>query len=116
MAATGRTRGMKRFSAEVYEGHSDCAVIVPFDPAKTWKTTPRRIGYGKHLGHAVEGSIDGVRFEGWIWFYFHEWRMVIPDAVLAAAGAEPGDSVKVSVRAHPKPEMVAPYQPGAKRR
>jgi hypothetical protein len=107
---------MKRFTAEVYEGHSDCAVIVPFDPAKTWKTGPRSIGYGKHKGHAVRGTLDGEPFESWIWFYFHQWRMVIPDPALAAVGAKPGDTVKVAVRPHPKPETVAPYKPGAKRR
>ena len=106
----------KQFTAEIYEGHSDCAVIVPFDPVQAWKTTPKRIGYGKHTGHAVEGSIDGVPFEGWIWFYFHEWRMVVPDAVLSAIGAAPGTAVKVVVRPHRDPESVAPYEPGPRRR
>lgn len=54
---------MKRFTAEIYEGHSDCAVIVPFDPAKVWKTTPKRIGYGKHVGHAAQGTVEGEPFE-----------------------------------------------------
>jgi hypothetical protein len=107
---------MKRFSAELYEGHSDCAVLVPFDPALEWKTKPRRIGYGKHTGHGAEGTVDGRPFEGWIWFYFHEWRMVIPDAVLEAAGAAPGDVVKCAVRPHPHPEQVPKYKPGPKRR
>lgn len=107
---------MKRFTAEVYEGHSDCAVLVPFDPAQVWESTPRRIGYGKHVGHAVQGTIDGKPFESWIWFYFREWRMVIADRVLQAIGAAPGDTVKLAVRPHPKPETVAPYKPGTKRR
>ena len=108
---------LQRFAAEIYEGHSDCAVLVPFDPAKVWKSSaPRRIGYGKHLGHAVHGKVDGEAFESWIWFYFHEWRMVIADAVLAAIDASPGDTVKISVRPHPEPEKVPPYRPGAKRR
>ena len=107
---------LKRFTAEVYEGHSDCAVLVPFDPAEEWKTKPVRIGYGKHVGHAVRGTIGGVPFESWIWFYFHEWRMVVPDPVLAAAGLSPGDRAKVAVRPHPRPEAVARYRPGPKRR
>ena len=107
---------MKTFTAEIYEGHSDCAVIVPFDPAKVWKTKPHRIGYRKYAGHAVRGTINGEPFESWIWFYFHEWRMVIADQVLMAVRAAPGDAVKIPVRPHPRPEAVAPYKPGPKRR
>jgi hypothetical protein len=54
---------VKRFVAELYQGHSDCAVIVPFDPARAWGSEPRRIGYGKHVGHAVRGTVDGEPFE-----------------------------------------------------
>jgi len=107
---------MKTFTAELYAGHSDCAVIVPFDPAALWKTKPRRIGYRKYEGHAVRGRIAGQPFESWIWLYFHEWRMVIADEVLAAAGVAPGDSVKLAVEPHPAPESVPPYKPGPKRR
>lgn len=30
---------VKRFTAELYQGHSDRAVIVPFDPAEVWGVT-----------------------------------------------------------------------------
>jgi hypothetical protein len=106
----------RRFSAELYEGHSDCAVLVPFDPSRTWSTEPRRIGYRKHVGHAVRGTVDGQPFESWIWFYFHEWRMVIDHAVLRAARVKPGDRVKIVVRPHPEPEAAAPYTPGGRSR
>lgn len=111
-----RKRRAKTFTAEIYEGHSDRAVIVPFDPSKAWGTKPRRIGYRNHVGHAVLGNVGGKPFESWIWFYFREWRMVIADPILAAAGAAPGDAVKITVRPHPEPESVAPYEPGPKRR
>lgn len=107
---------MKKFSAEVYEGHSDCAVLVPFDPSKLWKTKPRRIGYGKHVGYAVRGTVQGEPFEGWVWFYFHEWRLVIADAVLDAVGVGLGDTVQIALSEHPEPEAVPPYKPGPKRR
>ena len=106
---------VKRFTAELYEGHSDCAVIVPFDPSTVWTATPRSIGYGKHTGYAVSGTANGEPFAGWIWFYFHEWRMVIDDAVLAAIGASPGDALKLVVKPHPRPDAVHPYKPGSKR-
>jgi hypothetical protein len=107
---------MRRFRAELYAGHSDSAVIVPFDPSKSWKTKPRRIGYRKYTGHAVRGTINGESFESWIWFYFREWRMVIDASVLAAIGAEPGDEMTIAVSPHPHPEEVPPYEPGARRR
>lgn len=107
---------MKRFRATLYAGHSDCAVIVPFDPSKLWDARPRRIGYRKYTGYAVQGTIAGKPFESWIWFYFHEWRMVIADSVLAAAKVGPDDEVAISVKPHPAPDEVAPYTPGAKRR
>ena len=103
---------MKRFTATLYRGHSDSAVIVPFDPGTLWQLEPRRIGYRKYVGYAVRGRIAGVTFESWIWLYFHEWRMVIADAVLAKAKVEPGDAVTISVEPHAKPEQVAPYVPG----
>jgi hypothetical protein len=103
---------MKRFTSEIYEGHSDCAVFVPFDPAQEWNSVPRLFGYRKHVGHAVSGTINGQPFESWIWFYFKEWRMVIDAAVLRAAGLKAGDKAKIAVRPHPKPEAMAPYKPG----
>jgi len=106
----------RRFTAELYEGHSDCAVLVPFDPAKAWRKKPRRIGYRNHVGHAVEGTVDGEPFESWIWFYFREWRMVVPDRALAEIGAAAGDRVKIAVRPHTEPELAPPYAPGRKRR
>jgi hypothetical protein len=111
-----RCERLKKFTAELYEGHSDCAVIVPFDPAQVWKTKPHRIGYRSYVGHAVRGTVGGEQFESWIWFYFHQWRMVIPDRVLEAVHAAPGDTVKITVRPHPSPEAVAAYTPGPKRR
>lgn len=108
--------GTKRFSAELYEGHSDCAVIVPFEPSKSWDTFPRRIGYRKYEGYAVRGTVNGEAFDSWIWFYFHEWRMVIANRVLAAIDAESGEKVRIAVSPHPEPETVAPYKPGPKRR
>jgi hypothetical protein len=112
---------IKRFTAELYEGHSDCAVLVPFDPVAIWNTTPRRIGYQKHMGHAVAGKVaasgtaKAEPFESWIWFYARQWRMVIDDDVLAKIKAEPGQRVKLAVRPHPKPETVAPYRPARQR-
>jgi hypothetical protein len=110
-------KSAKTFSAEIYQGHTtDCGVLVPFDPAKAWKTEPRCIGYRSHMGHATLGKVGGEQFESWIFHYFHEWRMVVDGATLAKIGAGPGDTVKFTLRPHPRPEEVALFQPGPKRR
>ncbi len=103
---------LQRFTAPLYAGHSDCAVVVPFDPAAAWGTPAHRIGYRQHRGHAVQGTVDGVPFVGWIWFYFREWRLVLPRHLLRAAGAAAGDVVTIRVKPHPDPAAVPPYTPG----
>lgn len=108
----------KRFTGEVYAGHTtDCGVLVPFDPAKSWKgSKPLPIGYRKHVGHAVRGTVNGQPFESWIFHYFHEWRMVVPAAALEAADVAAGESAKFAVRPHPDPESAPKFTPGPKRR
>jgi len=109
---------MKRFSAEVYEGHTtDCGVIVPFDPGGAWKASkPLPIGYRKLVGHAVVGSVNGKPFESWVFHYFHQWRMVVPGAALEASGTAAGDRARFVLRPHPRPDDAAKFTPGPKRR
>lgn len=108
----------KRFTAEVYAGHTtDCGVLVPFDPAKAWKSSkPLPTGYRKHVGHAVKGTIEGKPFESFVFHYFREWRMVVPAKALDAAGIGPGESAKFALSPHPGPESVPKFVPGPKRR
>jgi hypothetical protein len=89
---------------------------VPFDPSKIWRTArPLPIGYRKHVGYAVRGTVEGQPFESWIFHYFHEWRMVVPEAAMAYAKVNAGDSAKFAVRPHPKPEIAPKFVPGPKR-
>jgi hypothetical protein len=108
----------KRFTAEIYQGHTtDCGVIVPFDAAKVWKTAkPLPIGYRKHVGYAVRGTVNGKAFESWVFHYFHEWRMVVPEKALDAAGVGPEETAKFALSAHPDPESVKKFEAGPKRR
>lgn len=107
----------KRFTGEIYAGHTtDCGVIVPFDPSSAWKTAePLPIGYRKFVGYAVRGTVNKKPFESWIFHYFHQWRMVVPESVLAVAALDAGDSAEFEVRPHPKPLGVAKFAPGPKR-
>jgi hypothetical protein len=102
----------QRFEAEIYQGHSDRAVIVPFAPELVWSSVPRRIGYRQHLGHAVLGTVDSHPFEGWIWPYAKQFRLVIPEPVMEAAGLDAGQRVEIVVEPHPDPSKVAPFHPG----
>jgi hypothetical protein len=102
----------QRFEAEIYRGHSDRAVHVPFAPEVVWGIAPRRIGYRKHMGHAVRATVDGHPFEGWIWPYVRKFVLVIPDPVLDAASLDAGDVVELRVEPHPEPERVPPFRPG----
>ena len=56
---------LQRFQAELYQGHSDdLAVVVPFVPSLVWDDVPERpIGYRKHVGVAVRGTVAGLPFE-----------------------------------------------------
>ena len=102
----------QRFEAEIYQGHSDRAVHVPFAPDVVWSGAPRPIGYRKHLGHAVRATVDGHPFDGWIWPYARRFVLVIPDDVLARADRDAGDVVELVVEPHPAPENVPPFRPG----
>lgn len=109
---------MKRFRGVIYAGHTtDCGVLVPFDPSKLWKAAkPLPIGYRKHIGYAVRGTVGGKEFESWIFHYFHEWRMVVPGAAMDAAGVVAGDTATFAVRPHPRPESASKFVPGPKRK
>jgi hypothetical protein len=102
----------------VYQGHTtDCGVIVPFDPSKTWKESkPLPIGYRKLVGHAVQGTIEGAPFESWIFHYFRQWRMVVPGPALDAANVAAGHQATFTVRPHPRPDEAPPFTPGPKLR
>lgn len=108
----------KRFSAELYAGHTqDCGVIVPFDPSKFWKGIEQfPIGYRKLVGYAVRGTVNGHAFESWIFEYFRQWRMVVPNDALDAASLDAGDRAKFSVSPHEDPENAPKFTPGPKRR
>lgn len=56
----GRRRKKKRFEAELFQGHEDAAVVVPFDPGEVWGGAPGEIGCREHVGRAVRGELAGV--------------------------------------------------------
>lgn len=107
----------KHFVGEIYAGHTtDCGVLVPFDPSAAWPRAEQLpIGYRRLVGFAVRGSVAGEPFDSWIFHYHRRWRLVVPNAALAAARLGPGDRAQLLVRPHPNPEAAAKFVPGPKR-
>lgn len=108
----------KSFSAEIYAGHTtDCGAIVPFDPSKVWRSAPTLpLGYRKHVGYAVRGTLEGEAFESWVFLYHKQWRLIVPGAAMKAAKLGPGDTAEFAVQPHPEPETAPKFKPGPKRR
>lgn len=119
MGGDSHTRHMRsqRFKAEVYAGHTtDCGALVPFDPAEKWKGTQLlSIGYRKHDGYAVQGSVNGVPFESWVFFYFKQWRLIVPNPALDSAHVAVGEVASFTLRPHQHPEDNPKFTPGPKR-
>jgi Domain of unknown function (DUF1905) len=85
----------KKFNAEVLAGHKDDAVEVPFDPSEVWGVLPRPIWRGRR-GHAVSGTLNGVRFEeSFIVPRSKKFFLVIDKELKQAAGISVGDSVRL---------------------
>jgi hypothetical protein len=96
----------KRFTAEVEQGHKGCAVILPFDPDRTWGRKERHFVTGTLAGHAVDGEVG------------HRWGrffVCVDDDLREALRLAPGDAVTVSLRPRAKDELdggKAPRLPG----
>ena len=87
----------KRFQAEIQAGHKDDAVEVPFDPADVWGLPPQPLWRGRR-GHAVQGTLNGSRFEeSFIVPRQKKFFMVLDRDLQQAAGVSAGDSVKLVV-------------------
>ncbi|HTF90319.1 MAG TPA: DUF1905 domain-containing protein [Planctomycetota bacterium] len=101
------------FRAELQAGHKGPALIVPFDPALEWGSSPVEIEsetYGVRPGHLVRGTLNGRAFEGWIG---NRWgkNFILVDATLQrAAKLAIGDLVDVAIapraRSTAKPRTI----------
>jgi hypothetical protein len=86
-----------RFVAELIEGHKGVTVVlVPFDPEEKWSREPVRLEGNRH-GWLVVGSVNGVRFDGYIGERWNRFFIIIDRDLRDAANVAVGDTLKVSV-------------------
>lgn len=90
-------------------------MIVPFDPAQLWKTTPEPVPAPWRLGYFVKGTIHRKRFEGWIGKRWGRFFIPIDEELQAAAGIAPGDMVQVETEPRAKAHVKPSAKPAAKR-
>lgn len=77
-----------RLKLTLHEGHKGVALVFPFDPGTKW---------GKRARHFVEGTLNGVRFNGEIGFRRRVFYTLLDDELMAAAGLAAGDEADVTV-------------------
>ena len=97
---------LAHFSGVVLDGHKGAAVEVPFDPADRWGVAAGPLWPGRR-GHRVRGSVNGAAFESAIVPRSRAFWLLLDDAVLGAAGAAVGDTIRVAVE-----PAVAARRPG----
>jgi hypothetical protein len=86
------------FEAELIEGHKGVtAVIVPFDPEEGWSRKPVRLA-GRRHGWLVSGTLNRVRFDGYIGERWGRFFITIDSELREAARVAVGDVVKVVVQ------------------
>jgi hypothetical protein len=95
----------RRFETELELGHKGVsAIIVPFDPGDIWGTRAVSIPHPRYrTGHLVKGAINGIAFEGWIGFRWGRFFIIVDEELQRAAGASPGDMVKVAIEPRAPP-------------
>jgi hypothetical protein len=86
------------FEAELIEGHKGVtAVIVPFDPEEGWSRKPVRLAERRH-GWLVSGTVNRVRFDGYIGERWGRFFITIDPGLREAARVAVGDILKVVVQ------------------
>ena len=86
-----------RFEAQLIEGHKGVTVVlVPFDPEERWSRKPFRLD-GRRHGWLVTGSVNGVKFDGYIGERWNRFFIMIDSGLREAAQVAVGDTLKMVV-------------------
>ena len=86
------------FEAELIQGHKGVtAVIVPFNPEEGWSRRPVRLAERRH-GWLVSGTVNRVRFDGYIGERWGRFFITIGPELREAARVAVGDVLNVVVQ------------------
>jgi Domain of unknown function (DUF1905) len=86
-----------RFEAELIEGHKGVTVVlVPFDPELAWSRKPIRLD-PRRDGWLVTGTVNGVRFDGYIGRRWGRFFIIVDRELREAAGVSVGDTVTMAI-------------------
>jgi hypothetical protein len=86
-----------RFEAALFEGHKGVtAVLVPIDPEKVWGLKPVRLA-PRRDGWLVTGTVNGIRFDGYIGFRWGRFFLIIEPELRSAAEVVVGDTLSVVI-------------------
>jgi uncharacterized protein DUF1905 len=86
------------FDAELIEGHKGVTVvIVPFDPEEGWSQKPVRLGSRRH-GWLITGTVNGVRFDGYIGERWGRFFIIIDPELRKEAGVSVGDTLRIIIQ------------------
>ncbi len=87
-----------KFTAELIAGHKGVtAVVVPFDPEIVWGTEPVALD-ARREGWLVRGTVNGVKFDGWIGYRWKRFFIIVEPELAEQAGAEVGEMIEVAVQ------------------
>jgi hypothetical protein len=85
------------FDAELIEGHKGVTVVlVPFDPEAVWGQKPVRLA-GRRHGWPVKGTVNGVRFSGYVGDRWGRFFVIMEPSLRAEAEVAVGDRLTVVV-------------------
>ena len=86
------------FEAELIQGHKGVtAVIVPFDPEEGWSRKPVRLSERRH-GWLVTGTVNDVRFDGYIGERWGRFFITIEPELRTAADIAVGDKLQIVIQ------------------
>lgn len=86
----------ERFVGQVFSGHKEMAVEVPFDPRERWQSTAQSFRKGRR-GHLVHCKLNGAPFDSAIVARSRRFFVLVPVRIVMAESLGAGDTVEVEI-------------------
>jgi len=95
------------FEAPLVAGHNGVTVVIaPFSPREVWGVEPVPLD-DRREGWLVTGTMNGVKFDGWVGFRWGRYFIIVDAALRKAAKIGVGDSVDVAVKPTTRAKALA---------